>query len=349
VRVLVTGASGNVGTSVLGALAGDPAVTEIVGVARRIPRASFEKTRWERADVARSDLVSLFEGANAVVHLAWLIQPSRDESVTHAVNVQGSARVFEAVASAGVPALVYASSIGAYAPGPGRDAVDESWPTTGVDSSYYSRQKAAVERLLDRFEDSHPAVRVVRLRPALIFKRAAASEIRRFFIGPFLPNALVRPRALPVLPLPRGLRTQAVHSQDVGEAYRLAVTREVRGPFNIAADPPLDRDTLSRMFQARALELPPALLRALVMLAWQLRLQPTSPGWLDMGMSLPLMDTARARSELGWTPQFSSYQALEELLDGLREHAGLQTPPLDPAAGGPLRWRELATGVGART
>ena len=81
------------------------------------------------------------------------------------MNVEGSRRVFIAAAAAGAPALVYASSIGAYAPGPKDHGVNESWPTTGIPSSFYSRDKAEVERLLDRFEAEHPAVRVVRLRP----------------------------------------------------------------------------------------------------------------------------------------------------------------------------------------
>ena len=38
--------------------------------------------------------------------------------------------------------------------GPKDRAVDESWPTDGVASGYYGRQKAAVERILDTFEDT---------------------------------------------------------------------------------------------------------------------------------------------------------------------------------------------------
>jgi nucleoside-diphosphate-sugar epimerase len=108
--------------------------------------------------------------------------------VLETVNVTGSRRVFEAVEEAEVPALVYASSVGAYSEGPRDRAVDESRPTDRVASSYYGRQKAAVERILDTFEQRAPHVRVVRLRPGLIFKSQAASEIRRLFLGPFLPS-----------------------------------------------------------------------------------------------------------------------------------------------------------------
>ena len=174
-RVVVTGASGNVGTSVIRALQGADDVDEIVGVARRLPALSFEKVNWVQADVTSSDLEHHFRGADAVIHLAWLIQPSRDPATLRRTNVEGSARVFHAAGRAGVPTLVHASSVGAYSPGPKGRRVDESWPTGGIPSSAYSRHKAEVERLLDRFEAEHPKARVVRLRPGLIFKREAAS------------------------------------------------------------------------------------------------------------------------------------------------------------------------------
>ncbi|HEX5224443.1 MAG TPA: NAD-dependent epimerase/dehydratase family protein [Solirubrobacteraceae bacterium] len=346
-RVVVTGASGNVGTSVLEALAQEPAVEEVVGVARRVPSAAFAKTTWRRADVRSDDLVSLFSGADVVIHLAWLIQPSRQEALTRSVNVDGSARVFAAVARAGVPALVYASSVGAYAPAPPTLEVDESWPATGIASSFYSRHKAEVERLLDRFEREHPEIRSVRLRPALIFKRDAATGIRRLFMGPLLPNRLVRPGVLAVIPFPRGLRTQAVHSLDVGHAYRLAAVNDVAGAFNIAAAPTLDARVIANVLGARAVEVPAGVVRGAAWASWKLRLQPTSPGWLDMGMLSPIMSTGRAERELGWRARASAAEAIRELIDGLHDGAGLPTPPLDPATSGPLRARELATGVGA--
>jgi len=87
-------------------------------------------------------------------------------------------------------------------------------------------------------------------------------------------------------------------------------------------------------------------LRAAAALTWRARLQPTPPGWLDMALAVPLMDTTRAREHLGWTPRHTSVDAFTALFDGLRDGAGYGTPPLDPAAGGPLRVRELLTGVG---
>jgi UDP-glucose 4-epimerase len=345
-RVVVTGATGNVGTALVRALGAEDAVSEIVGIARRAPREPAPKTTWAQADVSRDELAPLLRGADCVVHLAWLIQPSRDEAVTYATNVRGSARVFEAAGRAGVPAVVYASSIGAYAPGPKDRGVDESWPTTGVPTSFYSRHKAAVERELDSFAAAHPEMRVVRLRPGLIFQRAAATGIRRLFAGPLLPSPLLRAGLVPVVPRHPRLRAQAVHADDVADAYRRAIVSDARGAFNVAAEPPLDGDVVARLLGARAVDVPARVLRGAAALSWRARLQPSEPGWVDMGLAVPLMDCSRARAELGWTPRRGADDAFLELFAGLRDGAGHPTPPLDPATSGPLRVREVLTGVG---
>ncbi|MDP8975458.1 MAG: NAD-dependent epimerase/dehydratase family protein [Actinomycetota bacterium] len=346
-RVVVVGATGNVGTSLVQALALEPAVDSVLGVARRLPNWEPDKTKWATADVATSDLAPLFRGADVVVHLAWLIQPSRDLHAMRKVNVNGSERVFGAAAEAGVKSLVYASSVGAYSPGPKDLAVDEDWPTDGVATSFYSRHKAEVERRLDRFEAEHQDIRVVRLRPGLIFKREAGSGVRRLFLGPLLPTTLMTPAAIPVVPDVDGLRFQAVHSADVGEAYRLAVVGDVRGAFNIAADPVLDPATLAELLGAKRVRLPAGVLRAGAAVSWHLRVQPTPPGWVDLALSVPLLDVTRARQVLGWQPRFDAGEALLDLLHGIRHQAGMDTPPLAPSTGGRARWRELRTGVGA--
>ena len=187
-RVAVTGATGNVGTSVLAALAGDPAVTSIVGIARRAATLALPKVEWRSADVVSDDLVPLFRGADAVVHLTWIVQPNHREADLRAVNVGGSQRVHHAVAAAGVPTLVNASAFGAYAAGAGDRPVDESWPTDGIASSWYSRQKAEVERSLDAFAQRHPEVRLVRFRSALILKREAGARLTASTVGPSCPE-----------------------------------------------------------------------------------------------------------------------------------------------------------------
>lgn len=345
-RVVITGATGNVGTSLVLRLSADPEVSEIVGIARRVPAWSVPKVTWRAADVVDADLTAHFAGADAVVHLAWAIQPSRQPSVLRAINVDGSQRVFEAVIAAGVPTLVSASSIGAYAPGPKQPPVTEEWPATGIEGSFYSRHKAETERQLDVLEAAAPGIRVVRLRPGLIFKREAATGVRRLFLGPFLPP--LRPWLVPLLPVPSDLRLQAVHTEDVAEAYRLALHRDVRGAFNIAAAPILGPTELGELLGARTVPVPWAVLEAAATATWRARLQPSPAGWVRMAQHVPMMDTARARTELGWRASWSAGDALLDLLDGLRRRSGFRTPPLDPRTTAPARLPELQTGVGAR-
>jgi len=347
-KVVVTGATGNVGTSVLKALGEDERVGEIVGIARRMSNWNPPKVRWVVADVAHEDLSSVLAGADAVIHLAWLIQPSHDAAQLEFVNVHGSRRVFETAIEAGVPRLVHASSVGVYSPGPKDRAVDESWAREGVQSLFYARHKAECERMLDGLEGR--GTTIVRLRPGLIFKREAGPEIRRLFAGPLLPAWLLKPGRIPVLPLPDRLSVQCVHGDDIGNAYRLAALEpHAEGAYNIAADPVLDPDTLAQILGARRITIPEQPVRVGADLSWRAHLQPAPAGWVDMGLAVPTMDTSRAREHLGWTPQVDAPTALRELLAGMRGPAGLDTPPLRAHAGGPMRFREFLTGVGRRT
>ena len=106
--------------------------------------------------------------------------------------------------------------------------------------------------------------------------------------------------------------------------------------------------SLSEVLGARRIPVSLRIARAAAALSFKLRLQPSEPGWLDMGLAVPLMDMSRARSELGWTPTRPAGDALRELLAGMAEGAGATTPPLDPATSGLLRLREFLTGVGRK-
>ncbi len=347
IRVVVTGATGNVGSAVLEALAADESVSEVVGLARRVPTSADPKVTDSAADVARDDVTEHLADADAVIHLAWMFQPTHRPEVTWQANVLGSARVFEAATTSDVSTLVYASSVGAYSPAPG-SMVDESWSTHSLPTAAYGREKAYVERLLDVVEARHPDMRVARLRPAFIFQRRAATEQRRIFAGPLMPTSLLRRGRLPVLPWPRGLVLQAVHARDVAEAYRLAVvTGSARGAFNVAADPVLDASAVAGLLGARPVDVPRALARGTLSAAWHLHAIPAEPALLELVGALPLLDTTRIRTELGWSPQHTAQEAMRSVLAGMVEHAGGGTPTLaGDSAGG--RLEEVATGVGER-
>ncbi len=319
-RVVVTGATGNVGTSLVRLLVSDPRVASVVGIARRPPEdpdaVAGPDVEWRAADETTDDLRPLFDGADVVVHLTWAIQPSHDVETLWRVNVGGSIRVFDAVAAAGVPALVHASSIGAYTPGPKDHAVDESWPLGGVPTHPYSWQKAYVEQVLDGFEARHPGVRVARMRPALMVKGEASRDQRRLFAGPLFPRRLAGDR-LRALLANAPVRYQVIHTDDGADGFRRAALSDAAGAFNLA-DGVLGR-------AGERWERP---LANLAELSWRLHLQPVDPGWVALLFRAPLLDATRARTELGWEPSRSADDALASLVAGLAEDRHGPTPAL---------------------
>lgn len=332
-KVVVIGASGNIGSAVLREITSDGA-NDVLAVARRrpvVPAATAQASvEWRAADVATDDLVSLVEGAEAVVHLAWKFQPTHRPEVTWATNAVGTRRVLAAVRRAGVPAVVCASSVAAYSPVEHDDPVNEGWDTDGASGATYCREKAYVERTLDAFEETNPDTRTVRIRPAFVFQRSAASEQRRIFGGPLVRPAFLDRRFIPVTPVPAGLRFQTVHASDVGRAVAVAVKEPVRGAFNLAAEGVLRRDELGQLLAARTFEVPPRLVGGALDAAWRFRAARVPGSLLKALMRVPLMSTDRARDLLGWSPRHSGSQALEAMLLGAPERAGSGLPPLHP-------------------
>lgn len=341
-RVVIVGASGNAGTCVLRALASTPSISSVLGIARRLPDPNAEPyhhAEWRAIDIAAhtsreqavAELTEAFAGADAIIHLAWLIQPNQDRDLLRRVNVDGTRHVVEAAVAAGVPHLVVASSVGAYSPDPVKGIRDESWPTRGISSSHYSVDKAAQERVLDHAEAAHPGLTIARIRPGLIFHEDAGSQIQRFFLSPVLPVQLLGHGRPPLLPLPRGIALQAVHGEDLGRAYALAVVHRASGAFNVCADDILGpRDLAEIVDHGRYVELPPGLVRAAASLAYSARLAAADPGWLDMGLAVPLMDNTRARRELGWEPRHSAADAVTAVLEGMVRGEGTDSPSLRP-------------------
>ncbi|WP_291313821.1 NAD-dependent epimerase/dehydratase family protein [Corynebacterium sp. UBA2622] len=349
-KIAITGASGNVGTALLRALHDDDTVTDIVGISRRVPPEGEEPyagVEWHSIDVgaAASEeetvpaLAEAFEGADSVVHLAWIIYPNHDRELLRRVNVEGTRRVLEACVRAGVKHVVVASSIGAYSPDEARKDVDgptdtpplrgEDFEARGIEGSHYSEDKGAVEELLDAFVTAHPDITVARLRPGLIFQADAASEIQRFFLGSAVPVSLLGKASLPLVPLPRGVRAQAVHADDIAQAYRLTATTGASGAFNIAADDVLyPKDFADLVGQGRFVELPPAVVRAAVTAAHRSGALPADAGWVDMAMGVPLMDTTRAKTELGWQPTRTAKDSVRELIDAMIAGEGHDSPSL---------------------
>jgi UDP-glucose 4-epimerase len=328
-RIVITGATGNVGSAVVRRLSANPS-HELVGVARRPPDDAFADVQWVSADLTEDSsvrvLTETFEGADAVVHLVWGFQPSHDLRYLEELGVGGTRRVLGAVAAASVPQLVHMSSVGAYSPKQDDTPVDESWPTGGVPTSPYSQHKSTAERLLDAYEAEGHSTTITRMRPGIIGQRSAGSELLRYGVPGFVPAKVLD--LVPVLPLDRGLRIPIVHADDVADAIERAMLGGVAGPFNLAAGDPLTRDGIAEVLGARPVHVPASVVRAAMAGAWHARLQQVDPGWIDLAFAVPLLDSSRAFRELGWAPTQEAVSVFREVIDGMRGTASDDTPVL---------------------
>lgn len=340
-RVVVTGASGNVGTAFLRAVASHEQGWTVTGIARRRPpdHPPFTVADWVLCDLgaeeATEPLREALSGADALVHLAWAIQPGVTEASLHRTNITGTRRVLRLVAEAGTPQLVYVSSVAAYAPAPRSSRVDENHPCTGIPGSAYSQDKARLEWMISDFVEQSPGTLVAGARPAAVVQREAGAEFARRVLSPLIPPKLLGLRVLPI-PLWRSLRAQIVHAEDVAEALWSMLTRQAHGPFNLAAEPVLTADDLAAELGGFRVPAPRTLVSAAALATWRAGVQPLHPSWLSMADQVALVDTGRARAELSWTPRYDSVSAVRELIAGIREGTG--------TGGGPMAPRDAGTG-----
>jgi UDP-glucose 4-epimerase len=333
VRVVIVGASGNLGTALVRRLAAEGSY-DIAAVSRRPPDLTgpYAAVRdWRSVDVgslgAERLLTDAFHEADAVVNLAWGFQPTRRPDVLHDTGVRGSAHVLGAAAAAGVGHLIHTSSVGAYAPRRDLTPVTESFPVTGVDGSLYSSHKVLAEQHLDRWELAHPGQLILsRLRPGFVLQGEAGAALFRYGLPNWLPGGALR--LLPVLPLHHSFTIPVVHADDVADATTRLLGKPTHGAFNLAADRAVTRDDVAGVLGAKAVDLPPAVLTGLVDATWRAHLQPLDAGWIRLAYAVPLLDSARARTELGWAARRDPVDALAEAVDGMRHGRGVDSPVL---------------------
>ncbi|WP_411353382.1 NAD-dependent epimerase/dehydratase family protein [Amycolatopsis bartoniae] len=339
-RIVVTGATGNVGTALVRLLAGERC--EVTGLARRVPPAEgpYAEVTWVEHDLTGDvPLEPVFRGADAVVHLAWAVNPGAGDPPMEATNLTGTRRVLDAVARAGVQHVVCASSVAAYSPAPRWTPVREDWPCDGIAASAYSRGKAELERMLDVFSRQQPDVRVTRVRPCAILQRDAGGEFGRWLLSPLLPAGLLSLRGFP-LPMWSQLRVQVVHSADVADGIWRAVRAGFAGAVNLATDPVLSAADVAGLLGAVRVPAPRPVLTRAAWSLWRAGVLPLHPGWLELADRAALGDTTTARQELGWRPQRDATAVFTEFADGLRDQAAT---PAEALAARPARlWERLS-------
>lgn len=222
-KIAVTGASGELGTLVLRRLAALPEVEEIVALDLRPPMVASPKIRAFQADVRDPEIGRHFEGIDALVHLAFLVTQWAPREEMESVNVGGSKNVFTAAARAGISTIVYSSSIAAYGVVRGHPVpIVEDTPRRFQQAFAYSATKFQVEAFLDDFEKEQPALRIARLRPAILAGARMEHELGRSIDSGLFPDL-------------GGATAPFVWDDDVAEAVVLCLKQRAHGAFNLVA------------------------------------------------------------------------------------------------------------------
>jgi UDP-glucose 4-epimerase len=326
--VAVTGPTGDIGRSLLRVLEGNPRVGRVTAMARRPfdPEAEgLDKVEYRRADVLDADAVrDVIAGADVVVHLAFMIMGGAQDTTD--INLTGSRNVFGAAIDAGVARLVYASSVAAYGFGPDNPPVlTEDLEPRGTQRHYYSAQKAELELALrDLLAGSELAAYV--FRPCIVAGPDALTLVQTIpyvQLSDKMPAAILRalefmPVLRPVIPDP-GIPFQLVHHDDVASALEAAVLgRGEPGVYNLAGDGTLTFADLADALGWYSIPVPDLAVGAAAELVARLPFVPAEAQWIESARRPVIMDTTRARMQLGWQPRHDARETLEAMVRAWR-------------------------------
>ncbi len=305
--VAITGVSGYVGQALLPYLEQDAEIDRIIGIDIRPPERRVEgKLVFHQLDVREAKVEQALKGVDALVHLAFVLmrRPGDDEREIDEINVAGSRQVFDAAARQGVRKLIFTSSVVAYGLHPDNPVpLTEESPLRPNPGLYYSRAKAAVEGYLDTFESDHPEMLVTRLRPCTV-------------VGPRADPAQMAALTTSTAILVRGCDPpyQMLHEDDLASALYLAIRQDIPGIYNVTGDgSPTMRQLARSRPGVRIVALPWWAVRGLMWLTWRSGSSPFAPEWVDLSRYSLAASNEKLKG-LGWTPQYTTSEALEALL-----------------------------------
>jgi nucleoside-diphosphate-sugar epimerase len=306
-QVAVTGISGYLGQVLLPLLEKDPDVESIVGIDVSEPPAS-PKLRFVKTDVRSPAIKEELQGCDALIHLAFIVMPIRSEGETDSINVFGTKNVLRAAADLGIRKIVYTSSVAAYGAWPDNPPlIKEDWYIRPMPDFYYARTKAIIENWLDGFEREHPDLGLVRLRPCI-------------FLGPRINNVMLELVSGKAMVSFKGISSgmQFVWDEDVADAIMLALKKEVRGAFNLGGEGQMTLEDLAREMQKKVIYMPYGLALAAVRWMWKAGVaKQLHPGWVEIFRYPAIMDTTKAREQLGWEPKLNTREAFRAFIRSL--------------------------------
>jgi UDP-glucose 4-epimerase len=295
--VAVTGASGYIAGRAIDALLADDRVERVLGfdVSPERKRRTHDRYVFDRIDVRNEHLAARLKGVDVLIHLAFVMDPIKDEGEMRDINVNGTQNVMRAAGKSGVKKVIYTSSATVYGAHPDNDfpLTEDSPLRANLDFSYPAH-KLETEYVVREVREEFPDLKVITYRPAIVF-------------GPNVDNAWSHFLELPTLVSVQGFSPpmQFVHEDDVGDALVFAVFEDLDGPYNLAPEGWLDWHELVSIVGKRQTSLPEPIAFQLSERLWNLGLAEAPAGMLHYVMH-PWVMSVDKLSEAGFTAKRSN-------------------------------------------
>jgi UDP-glucose 4-epimerase len=298
--IAVTGAAGYIGQRLVRSLCAHEAVGRVIGFDIRPSEWTHPKFVFDEMDIRDGSLEHRFRGVDALVHLAFIMNPIKDESAMRDINVNGSQNLFVCAGRAGVEKIVYPSSAtvyGAHADNP-IPLTEQSPLRANLDFSYPA-QKLEVEYVLREFHDEFPDTIVTTFRPAIVF-------------GPNVDSAWSRVLEMPLLIGVKGCSppVQFVHEDDVVAALLWAITNDLHGAYNLAPSDWMDSDAVLELLGRRKWDVPEPLAFSIAERLWSLGVSSAPAGMLHYVMYPWVVSPAKLEAA-GFRCRHSTRDALQ--------------------------------------
>ena len=304
-KYLITGGSGYIGSRLTDLLV-ERDDNEVVNLDIRPPAVPRSRTRFIRMDIRDRGMQELFERErpDALIHLAFVLNPMRDEETMYDIDVNGTANVLTAASAAGIQQLLVASSTTAYGAFPDNPVpMSEDWPVRGLPGYEYARDKTEIDRQCQLWAAQHPDRVMTIVRPTIVF-------------GPNVDNYIVRFWSTsPFFPLLDGNdpEWQFVHEDDVVYAISRLVSERRGGIFNLTGDGTIKLSEAARIAGIKTRKMSLKLYKRIAKTSWRLRLPRVEapPGQIEFLVHPWIASNEKLKAELDWTPRYTSRETFE--------------------------------------
>ena len=309
-KYVITGGSGYIGSRLTELLAGRDETERIVDLDVRPPDVPWPKTEYVRGDVRdRAAMRELLERErpDAVVHLAFLLNPIRDEARMYDIDVNGTLAVLEAASAAGVGQVLVTSSASAYGAFPDNPVpIAEDHPVRGQPDFSYARDKAEADRVCQLWAADHPDRVMTIVRPTIVF-------------GPNVDNYISRGwENSAFIPVMDGVEAdlQLVHEDDVVSAIAGLLDAKQEGAFNLAADGLMTWRESAELIDMKVREMKFRTVYRIYSWAWRLHAPRVEapPGNLHFLRDPWVVSNEKLKQAIGWEPTHDTRGVFEETM-----------------------------------